>query len=142
VKMFRERLLPAYKRGLDWIHAHTSWKVLLHSDGAIFPLLPSIIEMGVDILNPVQTSAAGMDPVRLKKEFGSRLAFWGGSCDGQSTLTYGNPEQVGKETAQNISALSPGGGYVCGSIHNIQANVPPENVIAMFDTALNYRPAS
>ncbi len=142
VKMFREHLLRAYKRGLDWVHAHTSWKVLLHSDGAIFPLLPSIVEMGVDILNPVQTSAAGMDPIRIKQEFGSRLAFWGGSCDGQSTLTNGTPAEVAEETRRNIAALSAGGGYVCASIHNIQANVPPENIIAMFDTALRFRPAS
>jgi uroporphyrinogen decarboxylase len=128
-----------YKRGLDWIHSHTSWKVLLHSDGAIWPLLPSIIEMGVDILNPVQTSAAGMDPVRLKAEFGGRLSFWGGSCDGQSTLTSGSPEQVRAEALHNLASLSSGGGYVFAPIHNIQADVPPENIIALFDTALNYR---
>jgi uroporphyrinogen decarboxylase len=139
VKMFRERLLHAYKRGLDWIHANTSWKVLLHSDGAIFPLLPSIIEMGVDILNPVQTSAAGMDPHKLKAEFGTRLAFWGGSCDGQTTLTHGTPAEVAAEAERNIAALGAGGGHVFASIHNIQANVPPENIIAMFDAALNYR---
>jgi len=139
VKMFRERLLPAYKRGLDWVHANTSWKVLLHSDGAIFPLIPSIIEMGVDILNPVQTSAAGMDPGRLKAEFGAQLAFWGGSCDGQSTLANGTPEEVAAETERNVSALSAGSGYVCASIHNIQANVPPDNIIALFDTARNCR---
>ena len=138
VRMFRERLLPAYKRGLDWIHAQTSWKVLLHSDGAIVPLLPSIIEMGVDILNPVQTSAAGMDPVRLKEEFGGRLAFWGGSCDGQSTLAHGSPAEVAQETERNVSILSRDSGFVFASIHNIQANVPPENIIALFDTALRF----
>ena len=133
-RMFRERLLPAYKRGLDWIHQHTNWKVLLHSDGAIFPLLPSIIEMGVDILNPVQTSAAGMDSARLKEEFGSKLAFWGGSCDGQSTLLNGTPEEVSAEATRNISILSRTSGFVFASIHNIQANVPPENIIALFDS--------
>lgn len=139
VKMFRERLLPAYKRGLDWIHANTPWKVMLHSDGAIVPLLPSIIEMGVDILNPVQTSAAGMDPRRLKREFGDRLAFWGGSCDAQGVFAHGTPTEVAAETEHNLSVLTPGGGYVCASIHNIQADVPPDNVIALFDTALNHR---
>ena len=142
VKMFRERLLPAYRKGLEWVHANTPWKVLLHSDGAIFPLLPSIIEMGVDILNPVQTSAAGMDPARLKAEFGNRLAFWGGSCDGQSTLANASPADVAAETERNLAALSPGSGYVCASIHNIQANVPPENIIALFETALNFSPRS
>jgi uroporphyrinogen decarboxylase len=136
VRMFREHLLPAYKRGLDWIHQHTNWKVLLHSDGAIFPLLPSIIEMGVDILNPVQTSATGMDPARLKEAFGGELAFWGGSCDGQSTLVNGTPEEVAAEAARNLSILGRNSGFVFASIHNIQANVPPENIIAMFDSAL------
>jgi uroporphyrinogen decarboxylase len=138
-KMFRERLLPAYKRGLDWIHAHTSWKVMLHSDGALVPLLPSIIEMGVDILNPVQTSAVGMDPVKLKREFGLRLVFWGGSCDSQSTFANGRPEDVAAETHRNLSVFGDGSGYVCASIHNIQATVPPENVLALFDSALNFQ---
>jgi uroporphyrinogen decarboxylase len=138
VKMFRERLLAPYKKGLDWVHANTSWKVLLHSDGALMPLLPSIIEMGVDILNPVQTSAAGMDPRRMKQQFGDKLAFWGGSCDGQTTLTYGAPAEVAAETRQNIRELSSGGGLIFGSIHNIQANVPPENIVALFDTALEF----
>jgi uroporphyrinogen-III decarboxylase len=139
VRAFRELLLPAYKRGLDWIHQHTNWKVLLHSDGALVPLLPSIIEMGVDILNPVQTTAAGMDPRRLKAEFGGRLAFWGGSCDCQGTLTRGTPAQVAAETRAHLDALAPGSGHVFASVHNIQANVPPENIVALFDTALNYR---
>ena len=138
VNMFRERLLPAYKRGLDWIHANTSWKVLLHSDGAIVPLLPSIIEMGVDILNPVQTSATGMDPERLKREFGGKIAFWGGSCDAQGTFAHGTPAEVAAETERILSILAPGSGLVCATIHNIQANVAPDNIIALFDTAKNF----
>jgi uroporphyrinogen decarboxylase len=134
-RMFREKLLPYYKRGLDWIHRNTAWKVMLHSDGAIFPLLPLILEMGVDILNPVQVSAAGMRPERLKREFGSRLVFWGGSCDAQGAFAHGTPEQVAGETRRNLAALTPGSGYVCAPIHNIQANVPPENIVALFDTA-------
>jgi len=140
VKMFRERVLPAYRRGLDWVHANTSWKVLLHSDGALVPLLPSIIEMGVDILNPVQTSAAGMDPTRLKREFGGRLAFWGGSCDAQGTFAHGTAAQVAAETGRNLAAFAPGSGFVCAPIHNIQANVSPDNVIALFETALAFKP--
>jgi uroporphyrinogen decarboxylase len=139
VNMFRERLLPAYKRGLDWIHANTSWKVLLHSDGAIVPLLPSIIEMGVDILNPVQTSATGMNPERLKREFGGKIAFWGGSCDAQGTFAHGTPGEVAAETERNLAVLAPGSGLVCATIHNVQANVAPDNIIALFDTAKNFR---
>jgi len=138
VKMFRERLLPAYQRGLNWIHANTSWKVLLHSDGALVPLLPSIIEMGVDILNPVQTSAAGMEPARLKREFGDHLAFWGGSCDPQGTFARGTPAEVAAETEANLRTFTPGSGFVFAPIHNVQANVPPDNVIAMFDAALHF----
>jgi uroporphyrinogen decarboxylase len=140
--MFRDRLLPWYRRGMEWIHAHTSWKILLHSDGALAPLIPLLIEMGVDLLNPVQTSAAGMDPAWLKRSFGDRLGFWGGACDGQSTLTHGTPAEVAAEAERNLAALAPGGGYVFASIHNIQANVPADNIIAMFDAARNFRPAA
>lgn len=136
VKMFRERLLPYYRRGLEWIHQHTKMKVLLHSDGAIYPLIPSLIEMGVDILNPVQTSARGMDPERLKAEFGGRLTFWGAALDCQQTLPFGRPDEVAHEVAENVRALKAGGGYVFAAVHNIQAGVPAENIVAMFDTAL------
>jgi uroporphyrinogen decarboxylase len=139
VEMFRRLVMPHYQRGLEWIHEHTDMKVLLHSDGAIFPLLPSLIEMGVDIINPVQTSAAGMDPVRLKREYGDRLTFWGGSLDCQKTLPYGTVDEVIAEVERHVEVFAPGGGYVFASVHNVQANVPPENVIAMYDTALRYR---
>jgi len=135
VKMFRELVLPYYKHGLDWVHENTKMKVFLHSDGALMPLLPSIIEMGVDILNPCQTSAAGMDPARLKQEFGDKLTFWGASLDCQKTLPFGTPEEVAREVEQHVKTFAPGGGYVFTSVHNIQANVPPENVVAMFDAA-------
>jgi uroporphyrinogen decarboxylase len=139
VEMYRRQIMPHYRRGLDWIHRNTGWKVLLHSDGAIFPLLPSLIETGFDILNPVQTSAAGMDPQRLKREFGDRLVFWGASLDCQKTLPYGTPEEVVREVQDHLRVFAPGGGYVFAPVHNIQAGVPPENVIAMLDTALAYR---
>lgn len=142
VRAFRELLLPAYQRGLDWIHARTPWKVLLHSDGALRPLLPSIIEMGVDILNPVQTTAAGMDPRRLKTEFGDRLAFWGGCCDCQGTLVRGTPAEVAADVRAHLDCLAPGSGFVFASVHNIQAHVPPENIVALYDTALSYRPTT
>ncbi len=139
VKMFRELIMPYYQRGLDWVHQNTQMKVLLHSDGAIFPLIPSLIEMGVDILNPVQVNARGMEPSKLKKEYGDKIAFWGGAADCQQTLPFGKPEDVAREVAANVQAFSPGGGYVCAAIHNIQAGVPPENILALFDTARCYR---
>jgi len=134
-KLFRELIFPYYKRGLDWIHANTNYKVFMHNDGAIYDFIPILIEMGVDILNPVQTTAKGMDPSRLKQEFGDRLAFWGGACDCQKTLPFGTPEDVAREVENNVRILAPGGGYVLASVHNIQANCPPENIMAMFDTA-------
>jgi uroporphyrinogen decarboxylase len=136
VRMFRERIFPHYKRGLDWVHRNTRMKVFMHNDGAIASLIPTLIEMGVDILNPVQTTAAGMDPARLKREFGDRLVFWGAACDCQHTLPFGTPEQVAQEVRESLRILGAGGGYVLASVHNIQANVPPENVIAMFDAAM------
>jgi uroporphyrinogen decarboxylase len=135
VDMFRRQIMPHYQRGLAWIKRHTSMKIMLHSDGAIFPLIPSLIEMGIDVLNPVQTSAASMDPVALKQQFGDRLTFWGGSLDCQQTLPEGTPEQVASDVHEHIAALAPGGGYVFAPVHNIQAGVPAENIVAMFDAA-------
>ena len=139
VEMYRRQIMPFYKRGLDWIHENTDMKVLLHSDGAIFPLIPSLIETGFDILNPVQTSAAGMDPVRLKDQCRGRMAFWGGSLDCQKTLPYGSVDEVVQEVERHLQVFAPGGGYVFAPVHNIQAGVPPENVIAMYDTARRFR---
>jgi uroporphyrinogen decarboxylase len=135
VKMFRELIMPYYKRGLDWVHQHTQMKVMLHSDGAIFPLIPSLIEMGVDILNPVQVNATAMDPARLKNEYGNKIVFWGGAVDCQRTLPLGKREDVAREVEANVKAFAPGGGYVCAAVHNIQQGVPPENIVALFDTA-------
>lgn len=140
VKMFRERIMPYYQRGLEWVHRNTKMKVFMHNDGAIFDFIPTLIEMGVDILNPVQTTAAGMDPIKLKQQFGDRLVFWGAACDCQKTLPFGTPDQVAREVEQNIATLAPGGGYVLASVHNIQAGVPPENVIALFDAARSATP--
>jgi uroporphyrinogen decarboxylase len=134
--MFRELIMPHYKRGLDWVHEHTDMKAFMHNDGAIFDFIPTLLEMGVDILNPVQTTARGMDPAVLKSEFGDRLVFWGAACDCQGTLAFGTAEQVAAEVTDSVRTLAPGGGYVFASVHNIQANIPPENVVAMFDTAL------
>jgi uroporphyrinogen decarboxylase len=134
--MFRRLIMPFYKRGLDWIHENTDMKVFLHSDGALFPLIPSLIEMGVDILNPVQTSAQGMDAQKLKQEFGDQLVFWGASLDCQKTLPFGTVDEVAREVEEHVRAFAPGGGYVFTSVHNVQAGVPPENLCAMYDTAL------
>jgi len=135
IKMFRELILPYYKRGLDWVHQNTKMKVLLHSDGALFSLIPYLIEMGVDILNPVQVNVKDMDAVKLKQAYGGKIAFWGAAADCQETLPFGTPDEVAREVEHNVKTLAPGGGLVCAAVHNIQTGIPPENIVALFDTA-------
>ncbi|HTY38379.1 MAG TPA: uroporphyrinogen decarboxylase family protein, partial [Bacteroidota bacterium] len=124
---------PYYKRINDWIHAHTSWKTFKHSCGSVISLIPSMIESGFDILNPVQCSAAGMDPVDLKREFGNDIVFWGGGVDTQKTLMFGTAGQVRAEVLSRCEIFGKGGGFVFNAIHNIQGNVPVKNVVAMFE---------
>ena len=133
--LWAEMLKPHYTKLCDWIHANTPWKTFLHSCGSVHNLLPHFIEAGIDILNPVQTSAANMDPVRLKTEFGQSLVFWGGGCDTQSVLARATPDEIRQHVKDRLETFSPAGGYVFNQIHNIQADVPPENIIAMFDAA-------
>jgi uroporphyrinogen-III decarboxylase len=133
--LYRSLYLPFHKRMNDWVHEHTTWKTFYHCCGSVYHLLPLFIEAGVDILNPVQCSAAEMDPARLKREFGHRIVFWGGGVDTQKTLPFGTPEEVRAEVTDRLRTFAPGGGYVFGSIHNIQASTPPENIVAMFDAA-------
>jgi len=129
---YRALYKPYQKAVNDKIHALTSWKVFIHSCGAIHEIIPDFIEAGFDILNPVQVSAKGMDPSWLKKEFGNDMVFWGGGVDTQKTLPFGTPEEVYREVRRNIDIFSPGGGFVFNSVHNIQSNVPVENILAMF----------
>ena len=107
--------------------------VFLHCCGGIYDLIPGIIDAGCDVLNPVQINAKGMDPERLKREFGDRLCFWGGGCDTQHVLPFGSPEEVYAHTRRNVEILKPGGGFVFCQVHNILAGVPPENIVAMFE---------
>ncbi len=137
-ELWAEMLKPHYKRLCDWIHAHTPWKTFLHSCGSVYHLIPHFIEAGIDILNPVQTSAANMDPLRLKQQYGDQIVFWGGGCDTQRVLGSARPEEVREHVQERMKIFSPGGGYVFTQVHNIQANVPPENILAMFDAAFEF----
>ena len=137
-ELWAEMIKPHYRKLCDWIHAHTSWKMFLHSCGSIYHLLPHLIEAGIDILNPVQTSAANMDPARLKREFGDKIVFWGGGCDTQQVLGDATPEEIREHVRERLEIFAPGGGYVFNQVHNIQRNVPPENVVAMFDAAYEF----
>jgi len=133
VPTFRELWLPYYTRICDWIHAHTTWKCFKHSCGSVKRFYESFIESGIEIVNPVQCSATGMDPELLKQDFGDRLTFWGGGVDTQKTLPFGTPADVRQQVLRRCEIFAPGGGFVFNSIHNIQAGTPVENIVAMFD---------
>jgi len=129
---YRALYKPYHKRVNDLIHGRSKWKTFIHSCGSVYALLPDFIDAGFDILNPVQCSAAEMDPVRLKREFGEDLVFWGGGVDTQQTMAFGTPDQVYAEVRQRIDIFNRDGGFVFDAIHNVQGNTPIENVEAMF----------
>ena len=110
-------------------------KVMLHCCGGVRPLLPHLIEAGLDAINPVQITCTGMEAAELKRDFGSRLTFWGGGCDTRFVLSRGTPAEIGRHVAEQTSILQPGGGFVFQQVHNVLADVPPQNVIAMLDAA-------
>lgn len=138
-KAYRDLYMPFHRQVNDWIHRHTTWKTFIHSCGSVIRLIPDFIEAGFDILNPVQTGAAGMAPRELKHAFGDRLVFWGGGIDTQTTLPFGTPEQVREEVRQRMQIFGPGGGFVFNPIHNVQARVPLENLTALFEAVHEHR---
>jgi len=135
---YRKVVKPRQKKLVQRIKSLTAAKVWYHTCGNCVEYIPDLLDNGVDILNPVQTSAAGMDPTMLKQRFGRNMVFWGGGCDAQHVLPFGTPEEVCEQVRRNMEIFKPGGGYVFNSIHNIQADVPPENVVALFDAAYEY----
>lgn len=136
---YRKLYKPFYQQVNGWIHEHTPWKTFMHSCGSLVALLPDIVDSGFDILNPVQLSAAGMDPRELKSRFGDRLVFWGGGVDTQKTLPFGTPEEIRAEVRERINIFKSGGGYVFNSIHNVQPGVPVENLVALYEAVREYR---
>jgi hypothetical protein len=133
VKTFRELYLPYYKKLNDWIHQNTTWKTFKHSCGSVERFIPSLIEAGFDILNPVQCSAAGMEATHLKATYGDCITFWGGGIDTQQVLPFGTPEEVHKQVLERCHIFSQNGGFVFNTIHNVQARTPVKNIIAMID---------
>ncbi|MBI3973304.1 MAG: methyltransferase [Chloroflexi bacterium] len=131
---YRELYLPFHTRVNGWVHRHTAWKTFIHSCGSVAALIGDFIAAGFDILNPVQCSAAQMDPAALKARFGDRITFWGGGVDTQRTLPFGTPDEVRHEVAARIGILGPGGAFVFNTIHNVQAQTPVENLLAMYET--------
>ncbi len=141
VATLRELWLPYYREINQWIHANTTWKSFKHSCGSVERFFESFIDAGFDIINPVQCSAAGMDPAELKAKYGSRLVFWGGGIDTQKTLPFGTPAEVREQALRRLEIFAPGGGYVFNAVHNIQAGTPVENVVALLDAVKEFHHA-
>lgn len=133
-KYFKKR----HKKMWDLIHSKSKCKIFLHSCGSIYELIPDMLDAGLDILNPVQTSARNMEPQRLKNEFGKDLIFWGGCCDTREVLVKGSPEDVKADVKKRVKILGKNGGLIFNQVHNILADVPPENIIALFEAARLY----
>jgi uroporphyrinogen-III decarboxylase len=142
VDTFNELYAPYYRKINNWIHEHTRWKTFKHSCGAVEPFMESFIEAGFDIINPVQINASGMDPRLLKEKYGRRLIFWGGGIDTQKVLPFGTPDQVKTHVLKQCEILAPGGGFVFNTVHNIQANVPLPNVVAMLEAIRQFGTSS
>jgi uroporphyrinogen decarboxylase len=132
-RTYRELVKPLHRELFAWLHAHTDAKVFLHTCGAVRELIPDLIEIGVDILNPVQVSAVGMDSAELKRDFGRDMVFWGGGVDTQRVLGQGTPDEVRAEVLRRVGDLAAGGGFVFAAVHNVQPNVPAPNIVAMRD---------
>jgi uroporphyrinogen decarboxylase len=139
-ELYRSRIKPFHAALVDAIHAESRARAVVHCDGAVAELLPDFVEIGVDAVNPVQTSAHGMEPGRLKREFGRSLCFWGG-CDAPWALAFGTPEHAEAEARRTLQALAPGGGYIFGPVHPIDDSIPPENVIALVRAARDRPPS-
>ena len=144
-ELYVEMIKPYYKQVCTWIHANTNWKTFLHSCGSVTRYIPEWIDAGIDILNPVQISAANMQPEKLMAEFGGKIVFWGGGCDTQQVLPRATTEEVREHVRHNLEVFGQGtrggqedGGYVFTQVHNIQQNVPVENVEAMFEAAYEF----
>ena len=137
-KIYRRIFKPRHKLLCDTVRKHTDVPILLHSCGSIYSLLPDLIEAGFQAFNPVQTSSRGMEPERLKREFGRQVTFWGGGADTRFVLNRASPAEVKDHVRRNLDIFAPGGGYVFNPVHNILPDVPPENIVAMFDAVLEY----
>jgi len=136
---FRQLYKPYYKKVNNWIHKNTNWKVFFHTCGSIYNLLDDLHECGVDVLNPVQCSATGMEPDALKEEYGDKFVFWGGGVDTQQTLPFGTPQEVREEVAYRIKTFNNNGGFVFSTIHNIVGKTPIENLLALLDEVKQYK---
>ncbi len=137
-ELYRKMIKPHHKRLYSYLKKKSGAFVFMHSDGSIYKLIPDLIEAGIDILNPIQASAAEMDTRTLKKEFGDDLVFWGGGCDTQRILPRGTREEIRDEVKRRIDDLAPGGGFIFAQVHNILPDVPPENMMTMYEAVWEF----
>lgn len=135
--LYRKMIKPRQRKLFDFMRSHSDAKIMVHSCGSVHAFIGDLVDMGVDAVNPVQISAKDMEPGKLKREFGDKICFWGG-IDTHRVLPFGSPREVRDEVKRVIEELGPGGGYICSSVHNIQKEVPPENICAMLEAALEY----
>jgi uroporphyrinogen decarboxylase len=133
--LYRRLVKPRQKQLVQFIRSRTKARIWYHTCGACQEFIPDLLDNGIHILNPVQVSARGMDPAELKRRFGKQLVFWGGGIDTQHILPRGTPDEVAREVRRNLKAFMPGGGYIFNNVHNIQGEVPADNILALFDTA-------
>jgi hypothetical protein len=138
-RAYRDLYQPFHKIINDWVHEHTGWKTFIHSCGSVMRLIPDFIEAGFDVLNPVQTSAADMDPAALAERFGEQVTFWGGGVDTQETLPFGTPEEIRTQVRERMQVFGRGGGFVFNPIHNVQAGIPTENLLSLYKAVKKFR---
>ena len=135
---YRNIVKPRHKRLVQYIKSRTNAKIWYHTCGACSQYIPDLLDNGIDILNPVQISAKNMEPALLKQQYGDRLVFWGGGIDAQHVLPHAAPHEIRRHVRRNVELFKPGGGYVFNNVHNLQADVPPENIVAMYDAAYEF----
>jgi uroporphyrinogen decarboxylase len=135
---YRTLFKPRHKMLCDYMHKHTKMKTFLHSCGSIRALLPDLIEAGFDVINPVQTTCQGMEAGGLKRDFGKDICFWGGGCDTRTILPHGTPPEVKDDVKRRLEIFMPGGGFVFNTVHNILPDVPPQNIVAMFEAVAEF----
>jgi uroporphyrinogen decarboxylase len=132
-EVYRTLFKPRHTKIVEFAHKHSKAKAMLHSCGSIYALLPDLIEAGYDVINPIQTNCRDMEPERLKREFGKDVCFWGAGCDTRTVINRGTPAQVKEHVKRRLEIFAPGGGFVFNTVHNILPEVPPQNVVAMFE---------
>ncbi len=134
--LYRELIKPRQRKWIEFVKERSNATIFFHCDGAVADILDDFIEIGIEILNPLQTGAKGMEPEALKRRYGKNLSFWGGGIDTQKTLPFGSIDEIKQEVRERIRMLGRGGGYVFATIHNIQPDITPEKVMAVFETAM------